>query len=335
MAEDAAETSNAESNQGIADDLVLETSDLYHYTTVEGLYGILESGELWATHAGYLNDTEEFTYGLGIIMDELRDIRADLETRRLGREAGLNWQAGFVEAMLMVYDPHFVPAEEDFDLFKDMPPGERAGTYNYLWDVITPFVTCLSTERDQLSQWRGYARGGYSIRFDSKMLQTSMKQVDKAGEPVGAKSPPRLIDVLYVADDFRGEIRDAILETLDDSWISSDGRKQEGNEAIGLDEVDFLCAVFLQGSRLKNHKFFEEAEYRISVSGRETFQTPSLLGLTPRTAVSFDASAVREVIVGPSEFADVRAASLRRYLGRRKGYEDTIVSVSEIPYREL
>jgi hypothetical protein len=32
---------------------------LFHYTTESGLYGILRSQQLWATHYAYMNDSEE------------------------------------------------------------------------------------------------------------------------------------------------------------------------------------------------------------------------------------------------------------------------------------
>ncbi|MEE8439668.1 MAG: hypothetical protein V3S07_08765, partial [Micropepsaceae bacterium] len=33
---------------------------LFHYTSSEGLYGILESGCIWASHFQFLNDSKEF-----------------------------------------------------------------------------------------------------------------------------------------------------------------------------------------------------------------------------------------------------------------------------------
>ena len=34
-------------------------SRLYHYTSVNGLRGIIDSGNIWATHLGFLNDLSE------------------------------------------------------------------------------------------------------------------------------------------------------------------------------------------------------------------------------------------------------------------------------------
>ncbi|MEU6190491.1 hypothetical protein [Nocardia sp. NPDC047038] len=40
---------------------------LYHYTDINGLKGILDSGEIWLTHMAYLNDSQEFEYGIGVM----------------------------------------------------------------------------------------------------------------------------------------------------------------------------------------------------------------------------------------------------------------------------
>jgi hypothetical protein len=52
-------------------DLVRPKS-LFHYTTAEGLYGILNSKRLWASHIFYLNDAMEFKYAVKLLKDEAR-----------------------------------------------------------------------------------------------------------------------------------------------------------------------------------------------------------------------------------------------------------------------
>ena len=37
--------------------------ELFHYTTIEGLKGILENRCVWSTHFEYLNDSTEVIYG--------------------------------------------------------------------------------------------------------------------------------------------------------------------------------------------------------------------------------------------------------------------------------
>ena len=45
---------------------------LYHYTTLEGLKGILQSRALWFSHISTLNDPSEFKYGQQLVTDVLK-----------------------------------------------------------------------------------------------------------------------------------------------------------------------------------------------------------------------------------------------------------------------
>src|SRR5579859_5166405 len=40
---------------------------LYHYTTQSGLLGIIQSGEIWATHTQYLNDQKEYRHATELV----------------------------------------------------------------------------------------------------------------------------------------------------------------------------------------------------------------------------------------------------------------------------
>ena len=41
--------------------------ELYHYTSMRGLQGIVGGRSLWATNIEFFNDSNEFSYGQGII----------------------------------------------------------------------------------------------------------------------------------------------------------------------------------------------------------------------------------------------------------------------------
>jgi hypothetical protein len=49
------------------------TSPVFHYTTVEGLVGIVESDDLWLTDYEFLNDATEVRYGLNLLASVLQD----------------------------------------------------------------------------------------------------------------------------------------------------------------------------------------------------------------------------------------------------------------------
>ena len=56
---------------------------LYHYTSQEGLLGIICKKEMWASHTQYLNDQREFRHAIELVRDELsRMVRqANTQTR--------------------------------------------------------------------------------------------------------------------------------------------------------------------------------------------------------------------------------------------------------------
>jgi hypothetical protein len=114
---------------------------LYHYTSQTGLIGICSSKELWATKIQYLNDHQEFKFGVRLVRAVLRS----------GACAGKG------------------------------PYGARACAQaaDYLNSIpdLNIFVGSLSANGDLLSQWRGYSKGaaGYSLGFGSERLESLAK----------------------------------------------------------------------------------------------------------------------------------------------------------------
>ena len=92
---------------------------IYHYTDLNGLKGIIESGSLWATHFSFLNDSNELTHGMNCLENALQYLRDDFNPKTLK----------FIEQALTHFRMH-----------------RAAHVYNLSF--------CL--EPDLLSQWRGF-----------------------------------------------------------------------------------------------------------------------------------------------------------------------------------
>jgi hypothetical protein len=60
-------------------DMVLQPSrgpvELFHYTDLAGLQGILQNHDLWLTNSRYSNDSEEMTHGCKVVMTILQNAR--------------------------------------------------------------------------------------------------------------------------------------------------------------------------------------------------------------------------------------------------------------------
>jgi len=114
------------------------SDSLFHYTTADGLKGIIEKNELWATSAYFLNDSAEITYGYGLLKEVLDDWLAKNprpeDSLTLGLARGL--RKSFGEDLL-----------------------ER----NVIWPI---YLACFCEDDNLLSQWRTYGQsGGYSLGF--------------------------------------------------------------------------------------------------------------------------------------------------------------------------
>jgi hypothetical protein len=118
---------------------------LYHYTSTDGLLGILASGELWATNVLYLNDSAELADAITVLDSALEDSES--------------WKLhDLVRFMLRSMTGHL----------REMP--------------LDYFVVCFCEEGDLLNQWRAYgSRGaGYSVGFDAGALSgvAAIKKVE-------------------------------------------------------------------------------------------------------------------------------------------------------------
>jgi hypothetical protein len=114
---------------------------LYHYTSQDGLLGIIESRSLRATNISYMNDATEFDLSLGLLRDCLSD------RQRMG---------GYFAK-------------------------ERARVLWQIVNKITGSsicITCFCEQGDLLSQWRGYSGGGsgYSLGFETSKLKELASQ---------------------------------------------------------------------------------------------------------------------------------------------------------------
>lgn len=114
------------------------TGPLYHYTTQEGLLGIVQSKKIWATHHQCLNDTQEFLHVKDLVRKEL-----DERCKTANSDS-----VSLLKAMRSMLDG---PGNEDVNLY----------------------VASFSEDGgDSLSQWRAYSgqASGFALGFRGDQL---------------------------------------------------------------------------------------------------------------------------------------------------------------------
>lgn len=114
---------------------------LHHYTSGQGLLGIIGSSTIWATKIQYMNDSKEFAHAIELADTSIRTRKAAQSNKQL---------SAFCDALI-----------EHLERISGMPF----------------YVACFSEVEDSLSQWRGYCPSGfgYSIGFDGDKLREIAK----------------------------------------------------------------------------------------------------------------------------------------------------------------
>lgn len=114
---------------------------IYHYTSPEGLIGILQNGELWASSIHHLNDSTEMDYAFQLLKTRLKERNVQLDEGR----------------------------DKLFKAFK-----------NWIDSIssVNVFIGSFSRRPNLLSQWRAYCPpgGGYSIGFSYEDLHPHLER---------------------------------------------------------------------------------------------------------------------------------------------------------------
>lgn len=120
--------------------LISDTSPkvLYHYTSLEGFMGIINSRAVWMTEFSYLNDRREVNYGLELLLDTLKNIL-------------LNEENADVRDLLSTWNESLAAA-----------PNRVC-------------IASFSADADSLSQWRAY--GPIAVGFPVQSLVLHANEV--------------------------------------------------------------------------------------------------------------------------------------------------------------
>ena len=282
--------------------MALQDDDfLYHYTTPGGLIGIVENRILWATDVFYLNDSEEFALGIQIACEYVEKKQADT-----GNNESIN---GRLEWLLKT--------------LKHIGPLGKQSVY----------ISSLSKEDDQLSQWRAYCGGGgFAIGFKVDKL----KKLAKAQGFV-------LEECIYDPDKQKRLINEAV-DSIAGPWLNSstpwpelpgEGPRFETHLRL-LDELSRLSP------KLKNKGFLEEKEYRLIsepsvgyVKGQVKFRNQKGLVVPYREFKLNDDDLWQKVrvVVGPTPHPEESDASVYELLQSNTGFAHD-VKITKCSYRE-
>jgi|ERR1700733_1365393 len=296
-------------------------SGLFHYTSADGLRGIIEQNELWATSAYFLNDSSEIAYGYYLL-----------------KEAFETW--------ISRNEPHqetlCVHLAEEFQ--------RSFGTRLERGALEPIYLFCCCEEPDVLSQWRAYAQSGYSCELDpgntpSHGLQPQIKVYTS-----------RWVKVVYerkvqieICHDFLNSI-DAILSDPATEQAISAVESHGIFGAAGI--LKILGDIFLEEIAAFKDKVFEnEKEWRLVVRRRELMKQGSDNNQSDPSHLYFRSShgmivpyvkilpagssnklPIKSIHCGPSAAQGIRGVAIRMML-EKENFTDVSVHESTIPTR--
>jgi len=301
---------------------------IYHYTSAEGLKGIINEQAIHCTNCLFLNDLKEYFLVVHLLKNNFNAVCIDEDTS-LCLKASLTRLLDMTETL-------FIGLKE----------------------YSAAYISSFSSKGDLLSQWRGYCpNGGYSLGFSKKILEKSarnqqfkMKVVEYVSDH---DKPASLINSLseffkrfkkeipaLTYDPTHYNIRSsglrALLPLIPPEGKTIEEVKKEAHKIRLLEKKFGLVLHFTLMDLMpfyKDQTFKEEEEIRVASISNETlyFKCSGNL-LKPYRRLEFEQDALKEIIIGPTSNIEQCELGVNLFL-QSQNIGNVTVKRSEIPYR--
>ncbi len=201
---------------------------LYHYTTFEGLKGILKNRSIWFTHTSTLNDPLELKYGKNLILDILNKEISKKHDPIINK---------LLNALVV-----------QINSFDDV--------------IYEAYVACFCESDNLLSQWRGYGHhgGGYNIGLEF----TSDTKFYHVSDPFEDESYVILRKIIYHLDKQKELVSKYLSSILLNASHAINHYKNHGGlpdmweNMAAIESSNILCDLLLS---FKSSVFEEENEW--------------------------------------------------------------------------
>lgn len=323
-----------------------------HYTTFQGMKGILETNQLWATHYRFLNDTSELEHGKGYIEHFYQEAAASPEISQRGRDFFSQNPDEAKNLFRKTIAPNDNDPEFFISSFCGIPPAE---------DQLKTEDQLKLGESGLLSQWKGYGgMGGFAIVFDSKALLNSYLAASKKCKKHLSFNPAEGCEdclthfFAYLLGPVSYEHSIEILKKNELHPKFSEYIKKDIESVISLNDTPpyrssgdihhYMKTVIFYMLALKHSSFHEENEIRFACLNRLEKQpehgggfhneSPYKIQIeneAPRLKIDFLPYAVKKIIIGPQANQDKVKINIQ-YLLEKSRYGNVEIIPSKIPF---
>jgi hypothetical protein len=273
---------------------------LFHYTTLEALLKILESGKMWASDLGFVNDPSELAYGLALVKKRVAERRKQSPGDGESTVLDVLEQAAEIRAIQ-----------------------DTAGDSRF-------FAFSLTGNGDLLSQWRGYAPKG-----DGASL--SFLAVDLIA---AAEAQNYLLVECRYSQEQQNDLIDRLVDQARQAAIEAPQDDLERGLWNDLIMPGLLAILpMLKHEAFKEEKewravfgpwalSFPDTMFR----ARDRRIIPYLEFELPRDPDDENRLAVEHVVIGPGPHQELSAMAVRGLLQRIAGKRAKL-ALSQIPFR--
>ncbi len=273
--------------------------EVYHYTDLHGLQGIVTNHDLWLMHSRYSNDDEELTHGFNIARQTIEAMRA--ETRS---QSDRKWKTYLRFAA---------------DFFK-APSAEGA------------YISCFCEQNDLLSQWRSYSANGTGVSIGFNPLEFAYI----TGGDSPRSGLVRLWKVIYERERQERIVRNIIQFAYQDQSAPSLSLVRRAEQAANA--IDFFIPTFKNQDFAEEQEVrliftplpsaTTKAQFRVSRGMLVPYYSlRELDGSTPPRPLP-----IKSVRIGPSVNKTLNLESAKMLLNAA-GYDSVEVNTSATPYR--
>jgi hypothetical protein len=276
---------------------------IYHYTSIDGLMGIIKDKQLRMTKSDFLNDSKEIKYINNVVEEALLKSQTLIE-KNYGDQINQS----------LYYQLFF----EQFNrTVKNRTRGKSPEVY----------VMSLSENKDSLTLWGNYASTeGYNIGFATSTL---LKDFDKALNEFFIVSGNVIYDYERQVDLLSNSIFSSF-ELINLHQPDIDDLKKELYPYFNSMLISY--SIFF-----KDTSFKHEEEFRIAATNTEkakvNFRARNGV-IIPFIEAQFENLPIQEIVIGPKNNSDIAENGVEVYLDRNSyETEKILITKSAVPLR--
>lgn len=269
----------------------------YHYTSSNGLNGILNNKKIWFSNTKFLNDEQERSYTYKLLIDEINKMP----------NSKLN------DGLRCYYDENSKEINNvNTNLFE----------YDY-------YIACFSNNKDSLSLWNYYTKSdnstGYNIEFDKQELINALNltPMDIHGQVIYNESEQRKL-IQNILRRYNEEYN-----KLEDNDINA-----KLNISADMSQLISFYSLFFKHPAFEHEEEYRVAIGKNSINSRKfkcKFRAYKDLFI-PYFEKKIPESCIKSISISPTQKQKITQDSIKKMLDEML-YKKIEVHVSNIPLR--